>query len=478
MQSRPSLFFTLISLLTLVPVVHAQSSEALGSFTLQVASFPERELADKFINRLTKAGELPVWGTVELPGRGDWTRIFIGSFKTVDAARRYGVDLMNRAVIEDFIVKPERDTRLLSRPRSITRQTPRDSQAKSQIISTNTPGVEKRVTEETRPASNYSPSAHHSPPPANISRQTKPLIPKSAKLSNYLSSPPSFTLPMADQVKLSLAPDVDTSSIPLTDPVRVAFRLIVGEAQTRTNAPGQRGGLWVTGDKKEGLSRLRWIVGSENAGLISLDEDGRVRLDGKLILKRAKTSELSPLQAPLAVADFITANEGLLLIVQITQGAHRYRFHVGRQAPTLGAPAEVGGSINLDNNYDSRINPYRRNGKKLDAERPPAGFDSLVAINPIAIWFNLETNSFVPSGNITFHELAEAQAKLDINLDYLPQGVRPGAHNLAIVREQILKRQRPFSDVIITHGSNRVLRTEEEIRQFYAQSSNGGFSQR
>jgi hypothetical protein len=144
----------------------------------------------------------------------------------------------------------------------------------------------------------------------------------------------------------------------------------------------------------------------------------------------------------------------------------------------MGANAEVGGSINLDNNYDSRINPYRRNGKKLDTELPPAGFDSLVAMNPIALWFNLETSSLVPAGHITFHELAEAQAKLDLNLDYLAQGARPGAHNLALVREQILKRQRPFSDVIVTYGSNRVLRTEEEIRQFYSQAANGGFSQR
>jgi hypothetical protein len=254
--------------------------------------------------------------------------------------------------------------------------------------------------------------------------------------------------------------------------------LIVGEEQTRANVPGQRGGLWVSGDLKEGLARLRWIVGSSNADLISLDEGGRVRLDRKLMLKGAKTSAASSFQAPLAVANFITANEGLLLLVQITEGAHRYRLHIGRQAPTMGANAEVGGSINLDNNYDSRINPYRRNGKKLDTELPPAGFDSLVAMNPIALWFNLETSSLVPAGHITFHELAEAQAKLDLNLDYLAQGARPGAHNLALVREQILKRQRPFSDVIVTYGSNRVLRTEEEIRQFYSQAANGGFSQR
>jgi hypothetical protein len=223
---------------------------------------------------------------------------------------------------------------------------------------------------------------------------------------------------------------------------------------------------------------LRWIIGSENADLISLDKDGRVQLDRKLMVKAAKAAQAIPLQAPLLVTSFITSNEGLLLLVQISQGAHRYRLHVGRHAPTHGSIVEVGGSINLDNNYDSRINPYRRDGKKLDSERPPEGFDSLVAINPVALWFNLETSSLVPVGHITFHELAEAQAKLELNLDYLAQGARPGAHNIAIERERRLKAQRPFSDVIITYGSNRVLRSEEEIRQFYSQAANGGFSQR
>lgn len=476
MQSKQSFFFSLI-LLALIPVVYAQSSETANSFTLQVASFPERALAEKYISKLTEAGELPAWGTIDLPGRGEWTRVFIGSFKTAEAARRYGVALMKRAVIEDFIVKTESDTRLLSRPRSITRQQRQALPYSSHpIISTISPVIEERPIEQQNSALHSSLSARRSQ--ALPVRLLKSLNPKPAKLSNYISSTPSFSLPVAGQVKLSLAPDVDTISIPRSDPVRLAFRLIVGEAETCGNTRGQHGGLWVTGDVNEGLTRLRWIVGSENANLISLDKDGRAQLDGKLLAKAANISQINSLQAPLAVARYITRNEGLLLLVQITQGGYRYRLHIGRLAPTLGETVEVSGGINLDNNYDSRINPYRRNGKKLTSERPPEGFDSLVAINPIALWFNLETNSLVPVGHITFHELAEAQAKLELNLDYLAQGTRPGAHNLAIERERILKSQRPFSDVIITYGANRVLRSEEEIRQFYLQTGNSGFSQR
>ncbi|HVG22476.1 MAG TPA: SPOR domain-containing protein, partial [Blastocatellia bacterium] len=110
MQSKQSIFSTLLALLTLIAAANGQSSEAAGSFTLQVASFPERALAEKYIGKLAAAGEHPAWGTVELPGRGEWIRVFIGSFKTAQAARSYGIALMNRGVIEDFIVKTERDT--------------------------------------------------------------------------------------------------------------------------------------------------------------------------------------------------------------------------------------------------------------------------------------------------------------------------------------------------------------------------------
>jgi hypothetical protein len=68
----------------------------------------------------------------------------------------------------------------------------------------------------------------------------------------------------------------------------------------------------------------------------------------------------------------------------------------------------------------------------------------------------------VPAGNIAFHELAEAQAKVDLGLDYLSQGPRPGAHDVAIEREWRLKAQRPERRVVVTAGPNRVLGSMEE----------------
>jgi hypothetical protein len=138
----------------------------------------------------------------------------------------------------------------------------------------------------------------------------------------------------------------------------------------------------------------------------------------------------------------------------------------------------VVGGVNLDNNYDSRINPYRRNGRKLDIECPPKGFDSMVAINPVARWFNLRAHEFVSAGQITFHELAEAHAKVVLNLDYLEQDNRPGAHNLALEREERLKAQRPSANVVLTLGSNRLLKSEEEVRHFYIQIGQAAGHQR
>jgi len=81
----------------------------------------------------------------------------------------------------------------------------------------------------------------------------------------------------------------------------------------------------------------------------------------------------------------------------------------------------------------------------------------------------LSTHSWVPVGEITLHELAEAHAKVALGLDYLEQGANPGAHDLALERERRLKAQRPEADIVLTEGSNRVLRSQEEIRLFYAE---------
>lgn len=465
--------FFLLFMLLLIPASQAaalsESDSTSACFTLQVASFPDPQLADRFVIQLVNAGEHPLCSTVELQGRGYWTRVFVGSFSTIDAARRYGDRLIARGIVREFLVKKTDFNQALTRPRRVTHIGSSPSSDQTNLV-VNHPVTRVSSTRDDKklpsPTANERDAFSMGVPVLPTNAASKP----AAGAAAYNRA--GIRLPALRTAAVELAPRIDTRLIPRPDPVNLAFRLVVGDVGAFEVAPEAHGGLWITGDTAEALSRLRWIVGQDNVKLIKLDADGRVRLDKRLL---AKASGLGAARVgdPLQVADYITSNEGLLLMVQLAEGRSRYRLHVGHQAPTYGKNVEISGSVNLDNNFDSRINPYRKHGKKLDTERPPEGFDSLVGLNPIARWFNISTNSLVPVGEITFHELAEAYAKLELGLDYLDQGSRAGAHAMALARERRLKSQRPGADIVLTAGSNRVLRNEEEIRLFFAEASGG-----
>lgn len=436
-------------------------SEPVSRFTLQVASFPDKAQAERFALGLVKAGEKPAFETVEIAGRGFWTRVFVGLFTSDDAARRRGVSLLARRIISQFLIKKTDSIQALTRPRRVVT---RDFQALTRTAGS---GLDRKSIAANQAGSS---SLVGKRVAASI-RTEKPLASDRRGITRwFLRDPVRPPLPIAELAASRLTPGVNTETIPRPDPVSLAIKLVTGEVRRSPGASAQRGGLWTSGDTEEALARLRWIAGTENAELIQLDPDGRVRFDADLLAKGAGIVEPRA-QDPLRIVDYISSNEGLLLLVQLAHGRFRYLFHIGRQAPTYGKRVETSGSINLDNNADSRINPYRKNGKKLDGERPPEGFDSLIALNPAARWFNLSTNGWVQAGEIVFHEFAEAYAKLEFGLDYLDQGSRPGAHAVALAREHRLKSQRPGAGIVITTGSNRLLRTEEEIRLFTAEAS-------
>lgn len=461
MHSRLSFFLTVLLISAGPSAAQSKSDLAAPHFEIQVASFPNTALADRFAVRLAGAGERPVCDTVEIEGRGYWTRVFVGFFDTTDAARRHGVTLVARGLIKEFLVKKAGLNQSVTRPRRV---------AGSDSLVPPYTGSSALVTKAVPDDRTVFGSLAN--PASGLRTETMPINNGRGPSQKVLCDPVRTLLPVVEAAAFPLAPRVDTSLIPRPDPVRLAFKLVTGEVRNAPGAPGQRGGLWVSGDTAEGLARLRWIVGEENIGLIKLDADGRVRFDIKLLAKAAGRGE-TRVQDPLQAVEYISSNEGLLLLVQVAQGRYRYLLHIGRHAPTSGKSAEPAGSINLDNNVDSRINRYRKNGMKLDCERPPEGFDSLIGLNPVARWFNLSTNGWVQAGAIVFHEIAEAYGKLELGLDYLDQGSRPGAHALALEREQRLKSQRPGADIVITTGSNRLLRTQAEIRLFSAEAAAG-----
>ena len=388
---------------------HQETQTNPTSFTIQVASFPSFAEAKGLISQLEATGERPLWSEVEIPGRGKWTRVFIGSFESARAASVYARGLAARGIIKEYLVKP---------------------------------AVEK-VFE-------------------SLKRAQAPAITRTAFHEARSGQPTMVSLPAPARNRVLLAnATLDGSLLPRPDPVFLAFKSL---CNTR-----QGGGLWLTGDVDEGLARLRWIAGPGREDLLSADSAGRVHLDAAKLALAAGVNRASA-DAPLAVAGFITSDEGLLLLVQVTQGSKRYLLHLGKRAPTFDASVEVGSSINLDNGFDSRINPARKNRQKLGNERPPAGFDCLIAINPSAHWAKVTTGRLVPDGVVTFHELAEAYSKVEQGLQYLADGSRPGAHSIAIEREIKLQSSTIRSGVVLTAGINRVFKSEKDLAALRAQS--------
>ena len=556
MRSQLPLLSLWLSLALMVSLgttsVQCRSQDKLPGFTLQVAAFPEsaESQAEEFLSKLTEAGEQPIWGIIEIRGRGLWTRVFIGIFTSALEARQYGETLITRGLIEEFLVKRATEIKSLSRPRSINRPvrhptvskdgrllllarwpvgeenlspgdpgdpsndktsnplrqrpaapelrklpsanrqqapeaalarppTGREQAASAKIQSPQHPSSLPRQNQapdnsppqlDTEPASAF---ADADPPPVGQSAtlisygaSAKPItVAEYAALTKAAKLVDSSVVTTARASVLRLAPPVDLSSIPRCDPVRTAFSLLANVKPNPLPLSTGQGGLWLSGDIEEALLRLRWIAGSGNEELLLVEDDGRVQLNLPLLASRAGVVDGDSPAASLRVVDFILSNEGVLLLVQLTQSAYRYKLHMGNRVATFHGVVTVNGSINLDTNFDSRINPYRRLKKKLHTELPPFGFDSLIAINPAAQWFNTQANRFVQVGNITFHELVEAYAKVELEYEYLPQGALPGAHNTAIEREIKLKAQRPFVNLVLTIGSNRVITSDEELRQ-------------
>jgi hypothetical protein len=388
---------------------HQETQTNPTSFTIQAASFPSLAEAKGLISQLEATGERPLWSEVEIPGRGKWTRVFIGLFESARAASVYARGLAARGVIKEYLIKP---------------------------------AVEK-VFE-------------------SLKRAQAPAITRTAFHEARSGQPTTVSLPAPARNRVLLAnPTLDGSLLPRPDPVVLAFKSL---CNTR-----QGGGLWLTGDVDEGLARLRWIAGPGREDLLSADSAGRVHVDAAKLALAGGVNRASA-DAPLAAAAFITSDEGLLLLVQVTQGSKRYLLHLGKRAPTFDASVEVGSSINLDNGFDSRINPARKNRQKLGNERPPAGFDCLIAINPSAHWAKVTTGRLVPDGVVTFHELAEAYSKVEQGLQYLADGSRPGAHSIAIEREIKLQSSTIRSGVVLTAGINRVFKSEKDLAALRAQS--------
>jgi len=66
-----------------------ETTSPTGAFTLQLGASPSRDDAERQASRLREKGYAPYIVAAEVPGKGTWYRVRMGSFPTKDAATRY-----------------------------------------------------------------------------------------------------------------------------------------------------------------------------------------------------------------------------------------------------------------------------------------------------------------------------------------------------------------------------------------------------
>ena len=183
--------------------------------------------------------------------------------------------------------------------------------------------------------------------------------------------------------------------------------------------------LTISGNLEEVIRQLREILGTD-------DGAKRVRFDEKT----------NTITVDFSGIDF-EKNEGASLLNDVVKSDKVYDVSVGSSVETLGGQLKLqetasGGSslTNLDNNPDDRM----KKGKR-DIDRPKKGVDDQIGFNFDFRRKNSRSITNLPQAlefTVVFHELAEAFAKVDGNMQYAQ------AHQKAIDREAKLREQRPY----------------------------------
>lgn len=80
-----------------------EATSPTGAFTLQLGASPNRDDAERQASRLREKGYAPYIVAAEVPGKGTWYRVRMGSFPTKDAATRYLQDFKRETQAEAFV---------------------------------------------------------------------------------------------------------------------------------------------------------------------------------------------------------------------------------------------------------------------------------------------------------------------------------------------------------------------------------------
>jgi cell division septation protein DedD len=77
--------------------------KAASGFTLQLSSTQRRVDADRFAARLREKGYAPLVNEAQVPGRGTWYRVRLGSFSSREGAARFLGDFKRETQLDAFV---------------------------------------------------------------------------------------------------------------------------------------------------------------------------------------------------------------------------------------------------------------------------------------------------------------------------------------------------------------------------------------
>lgn len=88
------------------PVASSKASDGMvpnGPFTLQLGASQNRDDAERMVSRLREKGYAPYIISADVPGKGTFYRVRMGSFPTREAASRYLEDFKRETKTEAFV---------------------------------------------------------------------------------------------------------------------------------------------------------------------------------------------------------------------------------------------------------------------------------------------------------------------------------------------------------------------------------------
>jgi len=76
-----------------------------GTFNINLASFRQKQRADRYVEELKKLGIDAYSWEVNLPEKGRWNRVSVGGFPTLKEAKNYTKELRQKGISDTYITK-------------------------------------------------------------------------------------------------------------------------------------------------------------------------------------------------------------------------------------------------------------------------------------------------------------------------------------------------------------------------------------